>query len=171
MERMNSLLEKYFRGDTSLSEEKELKHYFSGENVAAEHEIYRALFDVFELEKTETALSPLNKVIPKQRKVKQIRIKVFAYTGIAASLLLLLWVQIPKSNENYAVINGTRIDNPEYVQRYAQKKMNYVNDILKDGLKPLQRMNVVNQTLQPLNEIKETHDKMIEIEKTHNINN
>jgi len=38
-------------------------------------------------------------------------------------------------------------------------------------LKPMQRMKVVNHTLQPLNVIKETHDKMIEIEKTHIINN
>ena len=119
----------------------------------------------------DTALSPLIKVIPKQRKIKYLWIKTFAYTGIAASLFLLLWVQLPGTPENYAVINGTRIDNQDYVQRYAQKKMNYVNEILKDGLKPMQRMNVVNHTLQPLNVIKVTHDKMTEIEKTHNINN
>ena len=171
MEMMNDLLEKYFSGTTSLAEEKELKHYFSAGNIAPEHEIYRTLFEVFELELNDTALSPLIKVIPKQRKIKYLWIKTFAYTGIAASLFLLLWVQLPGTPENYAVINGTRIDNQEYVQRYAQKKMNYVNEILKDGLKPMQRMNVVNHTLQPLNVIKVTHDKMTEIEKTHNINN
>ena len=171
MEMMNELLEKYFRGETSLTEEKELKRYFSTGNVVPEHEIYRPLFEVFELELNDTAQSPLLKVIPKQRKIKQIWIKTFAYTGIAASLVLLMWVQLPQNTENYAVINGTRIDNPEYVQRYAQKKLNYVNEMLKDGLKPMKRMNVVNHTLQPLNVIKETQDKMIEIEKTHNINN
>jgi len=171
MEMMNDLLEKYFSGTTSLAEEKELKHYFSAVNIAPEHEIYRTLFEVFELELNDTALSPLIKVIPKQRKIKYLWIKTFAYTGIAASLFLLLWVQLPGTPENYAVINGTRIDNQDYVQRYAQKKMNYVNEILKDGLKPMQRMNVVNHTLQPLNVIKVTHDKMTEIEKTHNINN
>jgi len=171
MEMMNDLLEKYFSGTTSLAEEKELKHYFSAGNIAPEHEIYRTLFEVFELELNDTALSPLIKVIPKQRKIKYLWIKTFAYTGIAASLFLLLWVQLPGTPENYAVINGTRIDNQDYVQRYAQKKMNYVNEILKDGLKPMQRMNVVNHTLQPLNVIKVTHDKMTEIEKTHNINN
>jgi len=164
-------LEKYFRGETSLTEEKELKHYFSTGNLVPEHELYRPLFGVFELELNDTAITPLIKVIPKQRKIKHIWIKTFAYTGIAATLLLLLWVQLPRTSENYAVINGTRIDNQEYVQRYAQKKMNYVNEILKDGLRPMQRLNVVNHTLQPLNVIKETHDKMIEIEKTHNINN
>jgi len=168
---MNDLLEKYFRGETSLTEEKELKHYFSTGNLVPEHELYRPLFGVFELELNDTAITPLIKVIPKQRKIKHIWIKTFAYTGIAATLLLLLWVQLPRTSENYAVINGTRIDNQEYVQRYAQKKMNYVNEILKDGLRPMQRLNVVNHTLQPLNVIKETHDKMIEIEKTHNINN
>ena len=171
MEMMKELLEKYFRGETSLPEEKELKHYFSNGNVVPEHEIYRPLFEVFELELNDKATSPLLNVIPKQRKIKQIWIKTFAFTGIAASLVLLMWVQLPPTTDNYAVINGTRIDNQEFVQRYAQKKMNYVNAMLKDGLKPMQRMKVVNHTLQPLNVIKETHDKMIEIEKTHIINN
>ena len=171
MEMMKELLEKYFRGETSLSEEKELKHYFSKGDVVPEHEIYRPMFEVFDLELNDKASSPLLKVIPKQRKIKQIWIKTFAFTGIAASLVLLMWVQLPQTTDNYAVINGTRIDNQEYVQRYAQKKLNYVNEMLKDGLKPMQRMKVVNQTLQPLNVIKETHDKMIEIEKTHIINN
>jgi len=171
MEMMNELLEKYFRGETSLTEEKELKRYFTTGNVVTEHEIYRPLFEVFELELNDTAQSPLLKVIPKQRKIKQIWIKTFAYTGIAASLVLLLWVQFPQTTDNYAVINGKRIDNQEYVQEYAQKKLNNVNEMLKEGLKPMQRMKVVNHTLQPLNVIKETQDKMIEIEKTHNINN
>jgi len=171
MEMMNELLEKYFNGETSLTEEKELKHYFSTGNVVPEHEIYRPLFEVFELELTDAAISPLIKVIPKQRKIKQIWIKTFAFSGIAASIVLFLWVQLPQTTDNYAIINGKRIDNQEYVQKYAQKKLNYVNDMLKDGLKPMQRMNVVNQTLQPLNVIKETQDKMIEIEKTHTINN
>jgi len=167
---MNELLEKYFRGETSLTEEKELKHYFSTGNVVPEHEIYRPLFEVFELELEDIATSPLIKVIPKQRKIKQIWIKTFAYTGIAASLVVLFWVQLPRTTENYAVINGSRIDNPEFVQRYAQQKLNNVHEILKDGLKPMQRMNVVNHTLQPLNVIKETKDKMIEFDKIHNIN-
>ena len=113
---MNDLLEKYFRGETSLSEEKELKHYFSTGNLVPEHELYRPLFGVFELELNDTAITPLIKVIPKQRKIKHIWIKTFAYTGIAATLLLLLWVQLPRTSENYAVINGTRNDTQEYVQ-------------------------------------------------------
>jgi len=90
MEMMNELLEKYFRGETSLAEEKELKKYFSEGNVAAVHEIYRALFEEFRQELNETAKTPLKKVIPVQRKIKRIWIQTFAYTSIAATILLLV---------------------------------------------------------------------------------
>ena len=171
MEMMNELLEKYFRGETTLVEEAELKKYFASQDVNIEHEIYRALFVVFDQEKNETAKAPLKKVMVNQNKVKQLWIRTFSYSGIAAALILALWIQRPKQNEDYAVIHGRRIDSPEYAQQYAEKKMNDINMILKDGLKPMHRMEVVKQNLQLLNKISETQDKILEIEKTHTINN
>ena len=171
MEMMNKLLEKYFRGETSLAEEAELKRYFASQEVKKEHEIYRALFVVFDHEKRETAKVPLKKVLAKQNKMKQLWIRTFSYSGIAAALILALWIQRPQQNEDYAVIHGRRIESPEYAQQYAEKKLNDVNEILKDGLKPMHRMEVVKQNLQLLNKISETQDRINEIEKIHTINN
>jgi len=171
MEKINEILDKYFRAETTLAEERELKQYFASQNVKAGHESYRNLFVAFDQEKYETAIAPLKKVIINQHRVKQLWIKTFSYSGIAAALVLALWVQRPQQDENYAIIHGRRIEDPEYVQKYAEKKLNYVNEILKDGLSPMRSMEMVKQNLQPLKKIRETHDKMIEIERNHNINN
>jgi len=150
MEMMNELLEKYFRGETSLIEEKELKQYFSTANVAPEHEIYRSLFEVFELELKETAISPVIIDLSKKSKIRRIWVPAFALTGIAAILILLLWVQIPASTENYAVIRGNRIDNTEYVQQYTVKKLNKVNRILARSMEPMKSFNNVRKNIEPL---------------------
>ena len=47
------LLEKYWSGNTTLSDEQALRDYFSSENVAPEHEVYRNLFQSFEMEQME----------------------------------------------------------------------------------------------------------------------
>lgn len=160
---MNGLLEKYFRGETSLAEEKELKQYFSTGEVTAEHEIYRDLFQEFELEKNETAIAPLKTVIPKQKKIKHVWIRTFALTGIAATLLLLLWVRMPESTDNFAVIGGNRIDNSEFAERYAAKKLTKVNRMLARSMKPMQSLEKVRKNMQPLQSMSDIKDKMDDI--------
>jgi hypothetical protein len=157
---MNELLEKYFRGETSLAEERELKRYFISGNVAAEHEIYRALFEEFKLESNETANVPLKKVIPEQRKIKRIWFQTFAYTAIAATLLLLVWIQFPQANDDFAVIDGKKIENPEYVQRYTEKKLSKVNNILARSMEPMKSFNKVRQDMEPLQNVRDVRNKM-----------
>jgi hypothetical protein len=164
MEMMNELLEKYFRGETSLAEEKELKQYFSTGEVTAEHEIYRALFEEFELELNETAIAPLKIIIPKQKKIKHVWIRTFALTAIAATLLLLLWIRMPDSTDNYAIIGGNRINNSEFAERYTQKKLNKVNSMLARSMKPIQSLDKVRDNLQPLQSVSDMKDKMNEIQ-------
>jgi len=164
MEMMNELFEKYFRGETSLAEEKELKQYYSVGKVAPEHEIYRALFEVFNEEKTEKAVSPLKKVIPGQKIVKKIWFRTFAFTGIAATIALLLWVKFPQETDNYAIISGNRIENSEYAQQYAMKKLNHVNHMLAKSMKPMKSFNQVRQTMEPMQNLTDIWDKMDDIQ-------
>ena len=164
MEMMNELLEKYFRGETSLTEEKELKKYFASQEVKKEHEIYRALFVVFDQEKHETAKVPLKKVLAKQNRVKQLWIRTFSYSGIAAALVLALWIQRPQQNGDYAVIHGRRIDSPEYAQEYAKKRMNKVSQMLARSMKPMQSLEKVRENMQPLQNVSDIKEKMVEIQ-------
>ena len=164
MEMMNELLEKYFRGETSLTEEKELKKYYSTGKVATEHEIYRSLFDVFKEEKNETAISPFNKVIPKQKRITRIWYQAFGITGIAATIALLLWVKLPQETDNYAIISGNRIENSEYVQQYAMKKLNHVDHMLAKSMRPMKSFNQVRQTMEPMQNLADIRDKMNDIQ-------
>ena len=47
---MNDLLDKYWEGTLSLEEENKLRDYFKSEQVSAEHEPFRDLFDAFDEE-------------------------------------------------------------------------------------------------------------------------
>jgi len=165
MDKMNELIDKYFSGETTLTEEKELKRYFLSGKLNPEHVPYRPLFEAYDDELHETATFPLKKVIPLQRNVKRFWIQSISLTGIAAALLLTLWVYQPQEKEeNYAVISGTRIDDTEFVEKYATEKMNKVNDILTNSMKPMQSIDKVRNSLRPINKIGETKDWMEKIE-------
>jgi len=163
MEMMNELLEKYFRGETSLHEEKELKKYFSGGNVASGHEIYRALFEEFDLELKDKAQVPFKKVLQRQQKPKRIWFQTFAYTGIAATLFLLLWIQLPNATESFAVIHGNRIDNTEFANRYAGKRFTKVTEMLAKSMKPMESFNKVRKGIDPLQNVSDVRNKMDEL--------
>jgi len=165
MDRMNGLLEKYFSGKTTLNEDKELKNYFLNGKVKPEHESYRALFKVFDEELNVMATFPLKKVLPLQRTNKKLRIKILVSSGIAAALILTLWVVRPASNEDYAIIRGKRIGNPEFVQQYAQNKINKVNKILVKGMKPMQSFEKVRNSLKPVNKLAETKERINELKE------
>ncbi|ARN77260.1 hypothetical protein BST97_04285 [Nonlabens spongiae] len=47
---MNDLLDKYWEGTLSLEEENKLRDYFKSDQVSAEHEPFRDLFDAFDEE-------------------------------------------------------------------------------------------------------------------------
>jgi hypothetical protein len=164
MERIDELLDKYFRGETTLAEEKLLKNYFASGDMVSEHESYRDFFRAFELESKEKMSDPLKKVLPVQKFSKRLWIRTFSYSGIAAAILLTLWIQRPQQSENYAIVAGNRIDDPEYVQKYAEKKLNKVNEILKNSMEPMNSVKTVRRSLQPMEKIAETRKKLEEIE-------
>lgn len=164
MEKLNEILEKYFRGETSLIEENELKKHFLSDHVAPEHEVYRSMFIAFEQEKQET-INPSKKIFdPRKRSLKRLWIQTFSYSGIAAAILLTLWIQRPVPSENYAVVSGTRIEDSEYAQKYVERKLNKASEILTNGLKPLQSIDKVRESMKPMEKISETREKIEEIQ-------
>jgi len=73
MEKINELLEKYFRAETSVAEENELKIYFSGSDIANEHEVYIPLFKTFITEKHQKSdIESLKSALLKQQSTKRL---------------------------------------------------------------------------------------------------
>ncbi|MEI6751934.1 MAG: hypothetical protein WCK78_02080 [Paludibacter sp.] len=164
MERINELLEKYFRGETTLTEENELKNYFRSNKISYEHAAYEPLFRTFDEESNESVLRQIEKIKPEQKRILSNWIQAFAYTGIAASLVLALWVQRPKQSENFAVLSGNKIQDTEYAEKYAEKKLNQVNDILNRSMKPMQKVQNIGKSIQPIHKISNIREQINEIQ-------
>jgi len=163
MERANELLDKYFRGETTLAEESELKQYFKVSSVVPEHEKYRALFTAFDEELMQQASKLSINKLPNLKRTNRMWIQAFIYTGIAASLMLVLWVQYPKQPDNYSVVSGNKIQDTEFAEKYAEKKLNQVNDVLNRSMKPMQNIEKVRNNLHPMNKLSNVKEKMDEL--------
>ena len=162
---MNELLERYFNGQTSLQEENRLKIYFKSSNVDPAHEMYRPLFDVFESESEISYHSdhPADLKI-KSRKLSTFWLKSISLTGIAASLVLAVWLFGNNSaTTDYAIVNGKRINDAEFAQQLAVSKINKVNKVLSKNMQPLHSIRLVKKNLEPmdkLSDIRSDFDEM-----------
>ncbi len=80
LKKIETILEKYFQGETSISEENELKNYFSSADVAQHLEQYKPIFGYFSKAKEQE----FKQTIPLQAKKRKV-----AWLSIAASVIVL----------------------------------------------------------------------------------
>ena len=79
---LRNLLQKYEEGETSLQEERDLKKYFSSEEVPKEFIAYKSIFNFnIESRKIEFTKDPQLRSTPKRK---------WAYAGVAASILIIM---------------------------------------------------------------------------------
>ena len=124
---VEQLLEKYFQGDTTIAEEKQLKAYFSSNDVAPHLAKYQSLFGYFETQKETKFEQKLPLQPRKQNTVKWI--------GIAASFVVLFGLATfyfypsePKQEDL-----GT-YDNPEEAFAATQKALLMVSEQVNIGM-------------------------------------
>ena len=165
MEKINELLDKYFKGNTSIEEENILKAYFASEKVKPEHMTYKPLFKVFELE------VKINYPSKRKKRAKRFHLRTFFYTssGVAAAILLTFWLfGSPAMQSDYAIVNGTRINDNEIAQQMAQDKINKVGSMLQGRLKPLESLETVKNRLEPAKKIFEIKNDILDIKQKLN---
>lgn len=154
--KIEELLEKYFEGETSIIEEKELKNYFSSPNVAKHLEQYKPLFGYFEMAKEQTFAHEVSGIeeesqVPngmleldntnKKRKI--------AWLSIAASVVVLLGV----GTYTYFNINAVKenqelgtYDDPEEALEATQKALAMLSDNVNVGIEGVQYLQVYEVT-------------------------
>ena len=138
--KMESLLEKYFEGETSIAEENELKDYFSSSNVAPHLEQYRPLFGYFTEAKEQKFINNLP-LVSKKRKV--------AWLSIAASIIVMLsigtysYFEVNTVDENREL--GT-YDDPEEALEATQKALAMLSDNVNVGVEGVQYLQVYEIT-------------------------
>jgi hypothetical protein len=160
MEKWNELIEKYFRGETTLDEEEKLKQYFAFGEVEASHEPYRALFEAFTQERTENCSKTIRLPEVKKNASNRFWIRTIAVSGIAASLILAVWMLNTESTDTYAIVNGQRINNPEYAQQIAEEKMKKVSDVFEKNMKSMENIDKVKKSMEPIQRINRIREEL-----------
>lgn len=139
---IDRLLEKYFEGMTSCEEERELRRFFTEEEVPERLLTYCPLFACLaekaeKVRRTEATRKPKTVAIWK-RAVRHRAL--YTLGGIAAGLLLLVSIsglfEPSAGAESYVVINGTRYTDRKLVEAKALEALQNVGftDDELDGL-------------------------------------
>ncbi|NDV47824.1 hypothetical protein D0T49_12280 [Paludibacter sp. 221] len=175
---INSLLDKYFEGETTIPEERLLKDYFSSDEVKSEHEKYRPLFCGF-IDETKAHMNPekISFTNPKENKKeknnksnkqgKALSKRFIIYPAVAAAVILFFVLILPKESENsYVKIHGKKIKNTEYVEQYTHAKLKKVNVLLSGSLNSLENITKarrgVEMGIEAVGSIRETIDIIYE---------
>ncbi|SFA73450.1 hypothetical protein SAMN05660845_0289 [Flavobacterium swingsii] len=123
------LIEKYFQGETSIAEEKELRSYFSSQDVAPHLEQYKAIFGYF----TQTKKQEFEQEIPQITKKRNVM-----WLSVAASVVVLLGVAtfyMINTNEpvNHQNELGT-YESPEIAFKETQKALALLSSNVNVGI-------------------------------------
>ena len=119
MKDIETLLNKYFEGETTCEEERRLRRFFA-EGLVPEHlEVYRPMFAFFEAEQKELAeisgkgnAAEMPELAPFEKKTKTVR-QYLTYSLSAAAAAILLLVA------NYVIIDGKEYTDVHLIREQA----------------------------------------------------
>lgn len=144
LDKIENILEKYFQGETTITEENELKKYFSSPNVAQHLEQYKPMFGYFSQVKEQKSTYE----IPLQSKKRNV-----AWLSIAASTVLLLGVGayffVSEKNNTAVVASQSELgtyDNPEEALKATQKALALLSKNVNVGIESVQYINEYEQS-------------------------
>lgn len=140
LKRIENLLERYFDAEASIAEEKELKAYFSGADVAPHLQQYKPMFGYF----AQEAAQQFDKAVPlKPRK------QYVAWLSVAASVVVMLGVATFMYNQPQEQDLGTYSD-PETAFRETQKALNMLSENVNTGIGGLEYLNEYEKSKQTI---------------------
>jgi hypothetical protein len=177
LQEIEKLLEKYFEGETSLSEEQRLRDYFSSGNVPERWRNLQVYFNQMKLEKEIHLDSSVtdSKMISSQKEEKVAplidlrRPWIYWMTGIAASILILIAVFVKFDPFSKRIEDTYKDPQTAYVE--ARKILLYVSSQMNKGtrnLKPVATLQTGLDELKPVAEFDKAAtqvQRLSEIEK------
>jgi hypothetical protein len=166
--KLRSLLDKYYKGDTILSEEEALRRYFvSNPDIPEEFRTEMAQFLMIDKAKNQDIPfddfeEKLEKLIDNQK----IRYPVFRrtkfwiqVTGIAASILIVFSIYNSLTDSDEI---GT-IEDPNVAYEETQKALYYISEKFNSGTKELtniSKIDDVSKMLKPVSKIDQGFSKL-----------
>jgi len=135
---IESLIEKYFEGETSSKEEQILFAYFEANDVPEDLQSCQSYFSSLNILKSKQTSLSLSGEKPPYRFTRRYNLSYFVrFAAVAASVaLIVVWVQIQAKPNNYVVINGIKYTDKETVEQafavsLENAKLN-IDDIFND---------------------------------------
>lgn len=120
---IENLLEKYFNGETTCDEERELRRFFTQPDVPEHLQAYRPLFAYIgrKAEEARQTVSPVQAVR------RPSRFTVYLTRGIAACLLLGAgiagWISYTTPPECYVIIDGKRYTDRQLIREKTMEAL------------------------------------------------
>jgi hypothetical protein len=144
--KIEELLEKYFQGETSIAEEKELTNYFSSSNVAQHLEQYQPLFGYFSLAKEQINPRELPELSTKKEATSK-----SVWWSLAASVVILLGIgmYVYTTNETNTSLASNELgtyDTPEEAFRETQKALALLSGHVNTGIESVQVIQEYNES-------------------------
>jgi len=138
-----ALLEKYYEGNTSQTEEKRLYHFLSQDHLPKRFEADLALFDFFASQK---------------QKPKAVIVPLMRWTSIAAIMVGIMFFAktwVCDNPTNIAYINGQKYIDAQVVKKQAINSLRFVssNDEVEECIKSLNDKDLIESQLAIFNDI------------------
>ena len=154
---VKALLERYFAGETTLSEESELREYFASDEHTPEELLYaKALFET--LAKASEAIP--SKSNPVRR--RKTRVSLWPYIGVGAACLAvavtltLKIIPLGVNNETvYCYVNGEPVTDYDRAFAYAEEMKTLINTTISKPVEYLAPIEEFNRTLDVINKMEE----------------
>jgi ATP adenylyltransferase/5',5'''-P-1,P-4-tetraphosphate phosphorylase II len=134
--KVEALLEKYFDGETSIAEERELQGYFSTHHVAPHLEKYTALFNHFAVAKEQQFEQEIP-VLQIQKDESRNQKRNLAWISIAASVVVLMGIGTYVFYNSEPVNNSKDLgtyDDPEVAFKETQKALSLLSKNVNVGI-------------------------------------
>lgn len=157
-QRIEKILQKYYQGETSLVEERQLREYFLKEELPHHLSELRDQFEMFELEGTEelpaTFDEELFSEIEKQERGRKAskRTMIYYISGVAATVLILITVFF-----NFIPFNS----NKQYTDQEAEvaftetsRILYFVSDKFNQGTHSMKKIARFDEGLDDLENVK-----------------
>lgn len=158
IEKVRKMLEGFYRGDSSLEEEKSLQDFFSSnsvpEDLLADQELFKAFVDTGEsIEVPGDLNAKILDTIDAAEKAstRTKRISLYSFSGLAAGLLALIAVYVFFLRNDEPVLLAAQQEFDTYADpmdayEEAKRTLAFVSVKLNSGTKEIKHMQQVSKT-------------------------
>ena len=137
LKNIESLLEKYEEGQTTLQEEAQLKHYFTTETVAPHLEVYRSLFTYFVLDKQRSS----QRLLSTTRSTSN-RFRWFA-TAAVVTIMFSAFMTLTSKDEFMKLSNDE-----QFVYNETLKAFDLISNQMHKAAVPLNTLNIISNSFE-----------------------